>query len=297
MRNRERKALQQRQLEESEALQDGSNRGTAKDHPDTQAGLNAGLSADYMALPRALGPASPSARLRPAAGYDFISPPPSMFLHWPTMGIEDMEPESKELPTEVRLEPIRVWRALDIKVVGNNVALGAMNASFGKFLAGEHEAECKDSNDSWLLRPTVNIYGREVIQPNRHVAPELHCKCGFYGVKEKKDVMDGTIFIAEAEFYGKVIEHDTGYRAQFQRILSVRVERPALCFGAFLCDGEPAAVWFTESSQQPANWGASTYPPVVICQTCALEIAAHGGKVATLGKLAARLGVEVRWDA
>lgn len=297
MRNRQRKALQQRQLEESEAARNGSDRGTTQDHSDTQAGDIAGLRTGYMALrtsqsPRAGASVNPFADMvlqlqnmqGAVLGYS-LGPP-----------LNEETPEPVEIPTEVQLEPIRVWRALDIRVEGNNVALGAMNTSFGKFLAVEHEAECKDIG-SLLSVQILNIYGRPTIQPRTHVAPELHCKCGFYGVKEKKDCLDGTIFIAEAEFYGKVIEHDTGYRAQFQRVLAVRVERPKLCLGAFLCDGEPEVLWFTDASQTTSAWGGNPPAPAVICQTCALEIASHGGRVATLPKLAARLGVEVRWDA
>jgi hypothetical protein len=116
--------------------------------------------------------------------------------------------------------------------------------------------------------------------PAHDLAPHEECSCGFYGVKDKKDVM-GNTFVAEAEFYGKVIEHEKGYRAEYQRVLSVRVKRPELCFGSFLCDGHPETVWFPKKGK-----------PIIVCGECA---ASHK-RVVMLSKLAGRLGVEVRWD-
>lgn len=59
----------------------------------------------------------------------------------------------------------------------------------------------------------------------KHAAPspDLHCCCGFYGVKEWKqlDYQDRTKYYMEVEFYGKIIVCERGYRAEKQRILAV----------------------------------------------------------------------------
>ena len=198
---------------------------------------------------------------------------------------------STSLEKVEQLEPIRAWRGLNISAEGNNVALAAINAHFGKFLAVEHKAECHaHSNDPYgfysmaqlvsaytLTYPNAGI-SQTVTKPV-HAAPHETCTCGFYGVKEKKDAIG--IFVAEADFYGKVIEHEIGYRAEYQRILSVRVQRPDVCLGSFLCDGTPELLIFPEGGT-----------PAVICKDCAVG----QPRIASLAKLAARLGVEVRWN-
>lgn len=66
-------------------------------------------------------------------------------------------------------------------------------------------------------------------------APNVGCRCGFYAVPS--DQLDshvgyGASLSAEVELFGRVIEHERGYRAQRQRILSLTrtgVLRPPRC--------------------------------------------------------------------
>src|ERR1035437_8152165 len=196
--------------------------------------------------------------------------------------------ESPGLEVIEQSDPIRVWRGLEISAENNNVALASINNSFGGFLAVEHKAVCNAQNQSmWFGAMTMTSilgFGPPSPEPKKipahDLAPHEECSCGFYGVKDRKDVM-GNTFVAEAEFYGKVIEHEKGYRAEYQRVLSVRVRRPELCLGSFLCEGHPETIWFPKSGKA-----------LVACGECA----ATRKRVATLSKLAGRLGVEVRWD-
>lgn len=61
-----------------------------------------------------------------------------------------------------------------------------------------------------------------------HQAPVLGCSCGFYavpiGVATPRWFEDLSVDLL-VELSGRVIEHETGYRAQHQRILEVRVNR------------------------------------------------------------------------
>ena len=70
-----------------------------------------------------------------------------------------------------------------------------------------------------------------------HEAPCARCRCGFYGWKERahEDQQQPRVFAdadaddwaqpwAEVDFYGKVIEHEFGYRAARQRVMAIHLE-------------------------------------------------------------------------
>lgn len=192
-------------------------------------------------------------------------------------------------------EPIRAWRGVQLLADEYTVALQAMNHMFGGFAADEQKASCRRSYN----------YGFNILSPQTkpdvHEAPGLNCECGFYGVKDKADAYGP--FIAEADFYGTVIEHELGYRAEYQRILSVRVVAP-YCSAGFLCEGKPERVVFPPSPRLMVVNGQGTTvasvngEPVVpnpapACASCASKFE----RSATLRQIAARLGVEVRWDS
>ena len=192
-----------------------------------------------------------------------------------TGGASEGTRESPGLEMIDQLEPVRCWRGVLIVAYGNTVTLQSISyARPGGLNPKEHQATCGN----------VGSYPFE--RSDYHQAPGNECQCGFYGVKGKADCYGN--FIAEVDFYGKVIEHETGYRAEFQRILSVKVQRPEWCMGAFMCDGSPEYFWFP-----PDVEGKHSQNAVVICEDCAVT----KERVTTLSKLAARLGIEVRWDA
>lgn len=168
---------------------------------------------------------------------------------------------------EAQEEPIRAWRGVRLICDDSTVYLRSMNDAFGHLTATEMHASC--------------FYAQQYYpgnKPRDHQSPDLGCSCGFYGVKEKTDIM-GDI-LAEVDFYGTVIEHETGYRAEYQRILSLRLPR-GVCYGSFMCDGQPEIVVFPPGA-----------PVKVVCAACAPQY----DKTATLGQIGARLGLEVRWD-
>lgn len=200
-------------------------------------------------------------------------------------------PDVGAIPLESvdQAEPIRAWRGVRLDAGQYTVWLGSVNAHFGAFAADEHKATCRRQYQ------TFGVFMGTESQPQVHDAPGLNCKCGFYGVKDKADAYG--MFVAEADFYGTVIEHEAGYRAEYQRILSVRVIRPEHCTGGFLCDGRPELVAFPpavpieRSSLQGTHTEMRSPGPLIVCDQCASK---HE-RVATLQQLAARLGVEVRW--
>lgn len=55
-----------------------------------------------------------------------------------------------------------------------------------------------------------------------HSAPSPGCTCGFYALKYRPGPARAiTEALAEVELFGVVIEHENGYRAERQRILSL----------------------------------------------------------------------------
>lgn len=201
----------------------------------------------------------------------------------------DAAPSIGAVPLESveRAEPIRAWRGVQILANSFTVYLGSMNHQLGNFAADEQKAVC-GVHRYFGMYPLV---GQQPVEG--HEAPGLNCECGFYGVKKKADAYGA--FVAEADFYGTVIEHELGYRAEYQRILSIRVVRPALCAGRFLCDGTPGVITFAPDTMTPNSYGGMETLPgsaSIVCDRCA----ADQDRVATLPQLAARLGVEVRWD-
>jgi hypothetical protein len=74
-----------------------------------------------------------------------------------------------------------------------------------------------------------------------HVAPDPDCSCGYYGWKERRfeghqpfghlghyaTATTAWQPWAEVDFYGQIIEHEYGYRAERQRILAIHLDRKA----------------------------------------------------------------------
>lgn len=194
---------------------------------------------------------------------------------------------ASELESVYQTDLIRAWRGVQVVAAGHTVHLGAINAAFGSFTADEHKATCHKMYDPYrdMMAYTRSIIGQMTVPspPVPHNAPGVNCECGFYGVKDKKHALGR--FIAEADFYGTVIEHELGYRAEYQRILSVRVVRPSYCEATFLCEGTPELIVFPEQGE-----------PIIACEACGTQVAIKNQRVANLHQLATRLGVEFRWD-
>jgi len=62
-----------------------------------------------------------------------------------------------------------------------------------------------------------------------HDAPSFDCTCGIYvAVKDYFDIYEGCLF-GGVELFGKIIEHEYGYRAQYARI--THISPLVLCCG------------------------------------------------------------------
>jgi hypothetical protein len=63
--------------------------------------------------------------------------------------------------------------------------------------------------------------------------PEVSCVCGFYAVPaDLRPAYTGLSFVQlDVELAGRVVIHQTGYRAEWQRVLGVRVDSCRVCGG------------------------------------------------------------------
>lgn len=83
---------------------------------------------------------------------------------------------------------------------------------------------CAAVSDSWLrLEATARC-----LNERGHLAPDWDCTCGFYVVASPDDVMpiiehthQWCAVLLEVEAWGRVIEHEDGWRAQHQRVMRV----------------------------------------------------------------------------
>lgn len=111
----------------------------------------------------------------------------------------------KEIPPlEVvkQTEPVKAWKLASGVDLTNKVIYPINQPSPYKF---EDHAGCNKE-----------IMGHSALSPDEH------CHCGFYAVKNlnSSELYEGT-FILEVELYGKIIEGELGYRAQYQRVLDI----------------------------------------------------------------------------
>jgi hypothetical protein len=138
--------------------------------------------------------------------------PSSFFQGAITYTFGDPPEPPAPLPVERREMPVvgfRAWAyAETFEIgVGKHVRLQAANPQFGDWGADDLTATCKGGRD--------------------HLAPDEHCGCGFYvvrdvaGVEQHNRVTNDTV-VGAVMGWGKVVQHgDEGWRAQHVRILAL----------------------------------------------------------------------------
>lgn len=167
-------------------------------------------------------------------------------------------PTRAPLPVRQQAEPIVAWKRARIKVHdGHPVLCGVVFGRYKPVDVAQH----------------LGIWD-SVFQMPAHVAPDLDCACGFYGVA-KDHLYDASFDYharscadLEVELYGKVIAHEQGWRAEKQRVLAVHLDL------------------FCRLCRRPASGVADLG---VTCARCAPTLF-------TPADLASEWGVEVRWQ-
>jgi hypothetical protein len=196
-----------------------------------------------------------------------------------------------------------VWRADEDG--GGDVAL--LGVSMGGAYGAEEGARCSRSGG--------------------HAAPAWDCTCGFHAFADRADAVrllgrsvafDATAVVGglcEVDLHGRVVRHDRGFRAQHQRVLSLRLLRPCADCAAVgrvtdatgLGGGTPrpritSSIDATADGSQrllrPRARVRDVVPLRPLCASCgAAATAATGIPHLTRAELAASLGTEVGWLA
>lgn len=120
------------------------------------------------------------------------------------------------LKTETREDPVRAWKRVKLNRCSAWTMVSRMSGE--TFGGGMSEAVCRA-----FFGP-----GSEIHAPG---SPVEYCSCGFYGYKKPEfedygPSPDASIMQPwlEVDFYGKVIECEKGYRAQYQQPIALHVE-------------------------------------------------------------------------
>lgn len=62
------------------------------------------------------------------------------------------------------------------------------------------------------LQPMLDAHGK---------TPGTNCSCGFYVTKEKRLALPAGAYVGRVRVWGKVIEHEQGYRAQYLELMEI----------------------------------------------------------------------------
>lgn len=196
-------------------------------------------------------------------------------------------PIPEGIPTEQTMDAIQAWKIARLYTPdGRTVKLGAVHQPTDHPIEGT--AICYRSHDSMMAMYFAVSSGRQSFtSPSTHFTPSLDCQCGFYAWKTTqgaheymKGIPDGYVLM-QVELFGRVIQHENGYRAQSQRVLGVQV--PSTCSG-LLC-GQPATCL-----EFLAHGREAPYKVLCAAHRPALSLSVVG-----VADIANALGCEVTW--
>lgn len=129
-----------------------------------------------------------------------------------------------ETPHEEQAEPVRALKGARLVLELDGVRFKALTAASTYAPEATSECHCRDRDDytftglSYSYLSAV-MAGRE-LPPGPHKRPTHDSKCGFYAWKHGEPFpFTARTWLLEVDLYGRVIEHEHGYRAQKQRVL------------------------------------------------------------------------------
>jgi hypothetical protein len=151
---------------------------------------------------------------------------------------EAPKPTMPAFPHGDRPEPITALKAAWIRTDQGNVTFASLVAHDGGDLASygavaEASCHCGHADPySMLLSRTsyAAMLGYHETPRASHPQPGKDTACGFYAWKDGQPFpwQEGT-WLLEADLYGRVIEHERGYRAQKQRVLRISPVPGLIC--------------------------------------------------------------------
>lgn len=170
---------------------------------------------------------------------------------------------STDLQVTTQQDPIKAWKII---YLGVNFYTVWLQSSYKSSLVIPIVSKASCENNFYFSNPPRHPNG----------SPEPKCQCGHYGV-ENRLILASNQPIAEVDLYGTVIKYEHGYRAQWQRVLSLSIPK-GICKGAFLCDEEPQMLKLNKKKN-------------ALLQVCR----AHNKNAVELSQVSSRLGIEVKW--
>lgn len=118
--------------------------------------------------------------------------------------------------THERVEPIRAWRAITVAQIAGRYGLFPRYTVSPTLAALQLVVFSTAQNREITLDDIAKCgIGRD------HRPPYPNCTCGFYAMKVRPDWPGEAV--AEVELFGVVIEHEKGWRAERQRIISIEL--------------------------------------------------------------------------
>lgn len=153
-----------------------------------------------------------------------------------------LENSYKTLPRETRKEGVIAWKTAKL-----SPTLPTFEPLFANAI-GRYGIEEKAKCDAERIVPTHSVPGIDVSK----------CvTCGFYGYKDRPSAQDHKSMSAfflmfvhpvplgllQVEFFGTIVEHTDGYRAEYQRVLKVMVP---LHFKPLMSEAELSGWYGTE---------------------------------------------------
>lgn len=147
------------------------------------------------------------------------------------------EKQSEECLNTTQLDPVKAWKYS--RIVQDQIS--------GLIFAGVHHTSNSFSNEELAVcrkasglnnSITYNIntgFSSIIDGPQKTVCniPDTNCTCGFYAVEniDKLDNNNRTAFILEVDLYGKILLGEKAYRAEYQRVLCVHVQKNCVFVG------------------------------------------------------------------
>jgi hypothetical protein len=144
-------------------------------------------------------------------------------------------PPVPAFPHEKRDEPIRALKAAYLIVRPDGIAFSPLNCSDGsRWYGPQAVAQCFCAGTISSLAASGGYFpgslfgGLSFGEPHPH--PGRDTSCGFYAWKlDAPFPWSAGTWLLEVDLYGRVVEHEQGYRAQKQRVLSISPVPGVLC--------------------------------------------------------------------
>lgn len=123
-------------------------------------------------------------------------------------------------------EPITAWKQARLAFAGGRYYFRPLTSAGGSGYGVDATAAC-ERDDMYFAWRSALARGADPLRVERHTAPAVECRCGFYALTEPP-AENPDLCLLEVDLYGRVVVCEKGYRAEKQRVLSVTV--PSRCY-------------------------------------------------------------------